>query len=313
MGQPCGSASRNLSLLFVTTEDAFVKLQAVKTFLFIAFQYLMPQHGLSRLVGILANTRVAFIKNPFTAWFVRRYGVDMTEAAEPDFRRFATFNDFFTRALKDGARPLCEEPGSVLCPADGAISEIGRIEAGTLLQAKGRRYSLSTLLGGDDEDARLFIGGSFATVYLSPKDYHRVHMPLTGRLTKMVYVPGQLFSVNDTTAQHVPDLFARNERLVCLFDTDAGPMAVILVGAVIVAGIETVWAGQIAPPPKTAQATDYRSPLAPVTLARGAEMGRFKLGSTAIVLFGAGSVNWEAQLAHGSAVRMGQKLGALTP
>ena len=286
-----------------------MNLQAIKTFSFIALQYLLPQHLLSRLAGRLANTRLAFIKNPFTAWFVRRYGVDMSEAAEPDFRRYPSFNDFFTRALKDGARPLCEEPGSVLCPADGAISEIGRIEAGTLLQAKGRSYSLATLLGGDDDDARLFIGGHFATVYLSPKDYHRVHMPLTGRLTKMIYVPGQLFSVNDTTAQHVPDLFARNERLVCLFDTEAGPMALILVGAVIVAGIETVWAGQIAPPPKAVRATDYRAPLAPVTLARGAEMGRFKLGSTAIVLFGDGAVQWEQDLAHGSSVRMGQKLG----
>jgi phosphatidylserine decarboxylase len=288
-----------------------VKLQAIKTFLFILMQYLLPQHLLSRAMGKLGNTRVALIKNAFTQWFVRRYGVDMAEAAETDFRRYATFNDFFTRALQDGARPLCDEAGAVLSPADGFISEIGRIDTGRLLQAKGRNYSLLTLLGGDDEDARLFEGGHFATVYLSPKDYHRVHMPLTGRLSKMVYVPGQLFSVNDTTAQHVPDLFARNERLVCLFETDAGPMAVILVGAVIVAGIETVWAGQIAPPPKTAQATDYRSPLAPVTLAKGAEMGRFKLGSTAIVLFGPDAVNWQADLAHSSPVRMGQKLGNL--
>lgn len=289
-----------------------MKLQAVKTFLFILSLYLMPQHLISRVVGRLANTQVSFIKNTFVRWFIGRYGVDMSQAIEPDYRRYATFNDFFTRALKEGARPLCEEAGAVLCPADGAINEIGRIEAGRLLQAKGRNYSLLTLLGGDEEDARLFEGGHFATVYLSPKDYHRVHMPLTGRLSKMVYVPGQLFSVNDTTAQHVPDLFARNERLVCLFDTDdAGPMAVILVGAVIVAGIETVWAGQIAPPPKTAQATDYRSPLAPVTLARGAEMGRFKLGSTAIVLFGPDAVQWEAHLGHCSAVSMGQKLGSV--
>jgi phosphatidylserine decarboxylase len=289
-----------------------VKLQAVKTFLFIVSLYLMPQHLISRVVGRLANTQVAFIKNTFIRWFIGRYGVDMSQAVEPDYRRYATFNDFFTRGLKEGARPLCEEAGAVLCPADGAINEIGRIDAGRLLQAKGKSYSLLTLLGGDEEDARLFEGGHFATVYLSPKDYHRVHMPLTGRLSKMVYVPGQLFSVNDTTAQHVPELFARNERLVCLFDTDdAGPMAVILVGAVIVAGIETVWAGQIAPPPKTAQATDYRSPLAPVTLAKGAEMGRFKLGSTAIVLFGPGAVQWEEHLSHCSAVTMGQKLGTI--
>jgi phosphatidylserine decarboxylase len=287
------------------------KLQAVKNFLFIVMQYVMPQHLISRVVGRLANTRIAIIKNTFVRWFIRRYGVDMSQAAEPDFRRYATFNDFFTRALKEGARPLSGEANAVLCPADGAINEIGSIDAGRLLQAKGRPYSLLALLGGDDEDARLFEGGHFATVYLSPKDYHRVHMPLTGRLSKMVYVPGQLFSVNDLTAQHVPDLFARNERLVCLFETDVGPMAVILVGAVIVAGIETVWAGQIAPPPKTAQATDYRSPLAPVTLAKGAEMGRFKLGSTAIVLFGPNVVQWEQHLGHASAVTMGQKLGTI--
>jgi len=288
-----------------------VKLQAVKNFLFIVLQYTMPQHLISRVVGRLANTQITLIRNTFVRWFIRRYGVDMSQAAEPNYRRYATFNDFFTRALKDGARPLSEETGAVLCPADGAINEIGRIDAGRLLQAKGKSYSLQTLLGGDEEDSQLFAGGHFATVYLSPKDYHRVHMPLTGRLSKMVYVPGQLFSVNDLTAQHVPDLFARNERLVCLFDTDAGPMAVILVGAVIVAGIETVWAGQIAPPPKTAQATDYRSPLAPVTLAKGAEMGRFKLGSTAIVLFGPNVVQWEQHLGHCSAVTMGEKLGTL--
>jgi phosphatidylserine decarboxylase len=289
-----------------------VKWQAVKNFLFIVMQYTMPQHLLSRLVGRLAETRIEIIRNTFIRWFIGRYGVDMSQAAEPDYRRYATFNDFFTRPLKEGARPLCGEADAVLCPADGAINEIGRIEAGRLLQAKGRHYSLLTLLGGDEEDAQLFENGHFATVYLSPKDYHRVHMPLTGRLSKMIYVPGQLFSVNDLTAQHVPDLFARNERLVCLFDTDAGPMAVILVGAVIVAGIETVWAGQIAPPPKTARATDYRSPLAPVTLARGAEMGRFKLGSTVIVLFGPNAVRWEEHLSHCSSVCMGQKLGTLT-
>lgn len=276
--------------------------------LFIISQYLLPQHLLSRLAGGLANCTWSWVKNPFITWFVKRYQVDMSEAAEENPTAYACFNDFFTRALKDGVRPLADGDG-VLCPADGAISQLGRIEHGRIFQAKGQSFSVLELLGGNPEHAALFQGGEFATVYLSPRDYHRVHMPLGGTLTDMIYVPGKLFSVNQTTAENVPELFARNERVVCLFDTPAGPMAVVLVGAMIVASVETVWAGLVAPPSR--QLNSQRYGQAAPELARGAEMGRFKLGSTAIVLFGPDKVEWVKELAAGSAVRMGQAMGTV--
>lgn len=277
--------------------------------LFIALQHLLPHHLLSRLAGCIAECRWAWLKNPFTRWFAKRYQVDMSEAVEEDPTAYACFNDFFTRALKDGARPLAEGNG-VVCPADGAISQIGRIEHGRVFQAKGQSFSVLELLGGNPEHAAPFQGGEFATVYLSPRDYHRVHMPLGGTLTDMIYVPGKLFSVNQTTAEHVPELFARNERVVCLFDTPAGPMAVVLVGAMIVASVETVWAGLVAPPRRQLKAQRYGE--AAPQLQRGEEMGRFKLGSTAIVLFAPGAVQWNPQLLAGSAVRMGQAMAELT-
>lgn len=279
--------------------------------LFILLQYLLPHQALSRLTGRMAASRLPWLKNALITAFIRRYRVDMDEAAEPDPRAYADFNAFFTRALRPGARPLPETPEAICCPADGSISELGVIEHGRVLQAKGQTYSLQQLLGGDAALATAFDGGHFATIYLSPRDYHRVHMPRGGRLRRMIYVPGQLFSVNQVTAENVPDLFARNERAVCLFDTDSGPMAVILVGAMIVAGIETVWAGQVAPPPCTLRDTDYSEPRAEIELQRGAEMGRFLLGSTAIVLFGKDVARWEPDLAAGSPVRMGQTLGEI--
>lgn len=275
--------------------------------LFIASQYLLPQHLLSRLAGGLANCTWDWVKNPFITWFVKRYQVDMSQAVEQDPTAYACFNDFFTRALLPDARPLDPDARSILCPADGAISQLGSIEHGRIFQAKGQSFSALELLGGNPAHASLFQGGQFATVYLSPSDYHRVHMPLGGTLREMIHVPGKLFSVNQTTAENVPELFARNERVVCLFDTDAGPMAVVLVGAMIVASIETVWAGLVAPPQRQVRSEQYGAS-APV-LERGAEMGRFKLGSTAIVLFGPGHARWDDQLGAGSLVRMGQKLG----
>ncbi|SDT91602.1 archaetidylserine decarboxylase [Halopseudomonas salegens] len=275
--------------------------------LFIILQYLLPQQLLSRAAGALAECRWNWVKQPFINWFIKRYQVDMSEAAEPDPTTYACFNDFFTRALKDDARPLDSGADSVLCPADGSISQLGTIEHGRIFQAKGQSFSLLELLGGNPEHAAPFQGGQFATVYLSPKDYHRVHMPLAGTLTDMIYVPGKLFSVNQTTAENVPELFARNERVVCLFDTEAGPMAVVLVGAMIVASVETVWAGLVAPPRRRLQAQHYGQ-TAP-QLGHGAEMGRFKLGSTAIVLFGPQQVDWASHLVAGSGVSMGEKLG----
>lgn len=275
--------------------------------LFITSQYLLPQHLLSRLAGGLANCTWSWVKNPFINWFVKRYQVDMSQAVEPDPTAYRCFNDFFTRALLPDARPLDAGEASILCPADGAISQLGKIEHGRIFQAKGQSFSVLELLGGNPVHAEQFQGGEFATVYLSPSDYHRVHMPLGGTLRDMIYVPGKLFSVNQTTAENVPELFARNERVVCLFDTDAGPMAVVLVGAMIVASVETVWAGLVAPPQRQLRSESYGNS-AP-ELERGAEMGRFKLGSTAIVLFAPGRARWDEHLTAGSLVRMGQKMG----
>ena len=271
---------------------------------FALIQYPIPHHLLSRLVGQLAECRQPWLKNALIRAFIKRFKVDMREALEPDPTAYATFNDFFTRALKPDARPLGD---GLLCPADGTLSQFGAIEADRLLQAKGHRFSMVDLLGGDVEAARRYTGGSYANVYLSPKDYHRVHMPLAGTLTEMVYVPGRLFSVNSATTDHVPNLFARNERLVCHFDTEQGPMVVVLVGAMIVAAIETVWAGQITPLSGQVQRVRFDTP---VRLERGEEMGRFKLGSTVVMAF-AGKVEFDEALAPKTTVSMGQSLGGL--
>ncbi|MFT5606159.1 MAG: phosphatidylserine decarboxylase [Paracoccaceae bacterium] len=279
--------------------------------LFIVIQYLLPQHLLSRLVGKLAETKIFWLKNLLVERFIKQYGVDMSEAAEEDHRYYATFNEFFTRKLKPGARDICPVQSEIACPADGAISQLGDIRDGRIFQAKGHEFSLFTLLGDNNEDALPFRNGKFATVYLSPKDYHRVHMPLDGKLITTHYIPGQLFSVNQNTAENVDNLFARNERLVCLFETPAGPMAMILVGAMIVAGIETVWGGQIAPPPKTVQSQRFDKLLA-VELKKGEEMGRFMLGSTVILLFGENAVEWLPAFDAGTETRMGETLGKVT-
>lgn len=273
--------------------------------LFALIQYPLPHHLLSRLVGRLADCQQPWLKNALIQTFIRRFEVDMDEAAEPDPTAYATFNDFFTRALEEDARPLGE---GVVSAADGTLSQFGPIEAGQLIQAKGHRFSAMELLGGDGAAARRYLGGSFATVYLSPSDYHRVHMPVGGTLTEMVYVPGRLFSVNAATTHHVPNLFARNERLVCHFDTEHGPMVMVLVGAMIVAAIETVWAGQITPLPRGGvQRIRFDTP---VRLEKGDEMGRFKLGSTVVMAF-AQPVDFDG-LAPDQKVRMGQSLGTLT-
>lgn len=276
--------------------------------IFIFFQHIVPQHLLSRCTGWLADLRQPVgLKNWVIRQFIRHFDVNMDEAEQPDPERYASFNEFFTRPLRDGARPIAD--ADIVCPADGAISQMGAIESGLLFQAKGRYFSAADLLGGDEERAALFNGGQFATIYLSPKDYHRVHMPLAGRLSATTYVPGQLYSVNGVTAQNVDRLFARNERLVCHFDTDLGPMAMVLVGAMVVAGIETVWSGQVAPPPSLPVVTDFVAVPQPVSLDKGAEMGRFMLGSTVILLFPENAMAWEAGYEAGSATRMGETLG----
>lgn len=277
---------------------------------FILLQYLIPQALLSRLIGYVARCPWGFIKNRFIEKFIQRYNVDMSQALEENPRAYNHFNAFFTRALKPGARPICEGELSIACPADGAISQLGEIKNGRVFQAKGQDFSLLELLGGQTDMAAAFEEGLFATVYLSPKDYHRVHMPLGGELVRMVHIPGDLFSVNSVTAEHVPRLFARNERVVCHFATSNGPMAVVLVGAMIVASIETPWAGVVAPTRNQVRTLHYgQSPS--LHLSKGEEMGRFLLGSTAIVLLPKGAGRWREDLTAGSPVRMGEAMGLL--
>ncbi|SBS33143.1 Phosphatidylserine decarboxylase proenzyme [Marinomonas aquimarina] len=279
--------------------------------LFAFLQHITPQKALSRFVGRIAECTSKPVKNTFISQFVKKYQVDMSEAINEDPLSYRNFNDFFTRAIKPELRPIAGGDKVIACPADGAISQIGNIDHGTIYQAKGHRYSLTELLGGDAELSNQFLGGKFATVYLSPRDYHRVHMPLTGKLVKTIHVPGKLFSVNKVTAEQIPSVFARNERTVCIFETAAGPMAVILVGAMIVASIETVWTGQVTPFSKQVQTWDYDK-LANVELKKGTEMGRFKLGSTAIVLFGKDVAEWEKHLQADSQTRMGMAFGRVT-
>ncbi|MGM0632812.1 MAG: archaetidylserine decarboxylase [Pseudomonadota bacterium] len=279
--------------------------------LFLLLQHLVPQHLLSRSVGLLARCRLRWISQPFIRWFIRRYGVDMSEARQEDPGAYADFIDFFTRPLKPGIRPLAGDEATAVCPADGIVSQLGRIRNQSLLQAKGRHFTLEALLG-DEQSAATFRDGSFATVYLSPRDYHRVHMPLGGRLTAMRYIPGRLFSVNQTTADGIDNLFARNERVVCLFDTDAGPMALVLVGAMIVASVETVWSGEVCPAAGGTFHEDHSRRSPAVQIPRGGEMGRFKLGSTVIVLFGRDAVTLDERLRAGGTVRMGQALGSVS-
>jgi len=279
--------------------------------LFAFAQHITPQKTLSRAIGKIAECETGWVKNTFISKFVKKYQVDMSQAINDDALSYRNFNDFFTRAIRPELRPICEGEKSIACPADGAVSQLGNIEHGTILQAKGHHYSLTSLLGGDASLSDQFLGGSFATVYLSPKDYHRVHMPLTGKLTKMIHVPGKLFSVNKVTAEQIPSVFARNERTVCLFDTEAGPMAVILVGAMIVASIETTWAGQVTPFNKNVVTWDYKE-LNDIEIKKGEEMGRFKLGSTAIVLFGKDAVEWDESLQAETPTTMGMHFGKIT-
>jgi phosphatidylserine decarboxylase len=263
-------------------------------------------------VGILAQNHL--LRKLFIRAFIRRYKVDLSQAKIQEVEKFENFNAFFTRELQADARPLSTAKGAIVCPADGAVSQLGDITDGKLLQAKGKHYSCASLLADDTQMAALFQTGKFATIYLSPRDYHRVHMPMAGILKKTIYVPGKLFSVNQTTAESVPNLFARNERLVCLFDTEVGPMAVILVGAMIVAGIDTLWAGEVCPTAgkREIQITDYSNQAPAVQLPLGGELGRFRLGSTAIVLFPHGTMTFESSLEATSNVAMGQLLGQVT-
>ncbi|KPP99845.1 archaetidylserine decarboxylase [Marinobacter sp. HL-58] len=282
--------------------------------LFVTGQYVAPQLAISRLAGRLAdNESVPALKNRVINWFIGRYGVDMSEALESDPAAYPSFNAFFTRALKPGLRPVDTRESVLVSPVDGAISQLGSITGGRIFQAKGQSFNLNELLGGEQQRAGVFENGEFATIYLAPKDYHRIHMPLAGTLREMVYVPGKLFSVNPTTAENVPNLFARNERVVCIFDTAAGPMALVLVGAMIVGSVETTWAGIVAPGQRQVDVTRYDGLQKPIRFEKGEEMGRFRLGSTVIMVMPRGSVTWNGDQVAGGRVQMGEAFGEITP
>jgi phosphatidylserine decarboxylase len=274
-------------------------------------QYITPQHLLTWFAGWLSTRRWLWLKNWEIRYFINRYNVDLSAALNSNPLDYPDFNSFFTRHLKPGLRPIVAEPNAIACPADGCISQMGRIEADRLFQAKGFYFTLADLLGGAAPLADEFRDGQFSTIYLSPKDYHRVHMPFTGTLRETIFIPGQLFSVNQQTAAEVPNLFARNERLVCIFDTDIGPMAVIFVGAMLVGSICTTWG---TPPTKTISRQAYPSSGSDrVHIERGEELGYFKMGSTIITLFPKEKIVWAAALADNPQTQVGQLLANICP
>ena len=277
-------------------------------------QYLYPKRALTRFAGRVARAERGAVTTGIIRRFVRKYGVDMNEALEPNLARYASFNEFFTRALKPGARPIAQ--ADLVCPVDGAISQFGPIAGDQIFQAKGHRYGTTALVGGDATLAAQFTDGSFVTLYLSPKDYHRIHMPCDGRLTRMVYVPGELFSVNPTTARGVPGLFARNERVVCIFETPAhGPFVLALVGATIVGSMATVWHG-VVNPPRGKRVREWHYPQGgaeqspPPVLRQGEEMGRFLLGSTVVMLFPKPALRFTPEWSAGRSVRLGEAMAS---
>ena len=268
-------------------------------------QYLLPKQALTTLAGKFASARLGGLTTSVIRWFVGRYNVNMAEAANPDVASYTSFNDFFTRALKPGARPLA--PADLICPVDGAISQFGPIAKDQVFQAKGHTYSTTALVGGDAAAAARFENGHFATLYLSPRDYHRIHMPCAGELTRMVHVPGDLFSVNPTTARGVPGLFARNERVVCFFESAQGPFVLVLVGATIVGSMATVWHGQVNPP-RTGVLRQWDYAKGQVSLQQGEEMGRFLLGSTVVMLFPQGPLQFNPQWSPTRPIQLGEAM-----
>jgi phosphatidylserine decarboxylase len=273
-------------------------------------QYLLPKRLLTQFAGRVAEMRGGALTHWIIRKFIAKYRVNMDEAADPRVESYASFNDFFTRALRDGVRPLADS--AFICPVDAAVSQFGPIEHDQIFQAKGHSYSTRALVGGDQALAHQFDHGHFATLYLAPKDYHRIHMPCDGRLKRMIYIPGDLFSVNPVTARHVPSLFARNERVVCVFDTPYGPFVNVLVGATIVGSVATVWHG-VVNPPRTRDIREWRYDDQNIQLAKGAEMGRFLLGSTVVMLFPKSVVTFRADWAPTRPVRLGEAMAAAVP
>lgn len=277
----------------------------------IGLQYITPQHALSRLVGALAASRIRWISQPFIRIFSNVFNISLNEYQADKVSEFKSFNDFFTRALLPDARPIDDTENAIVSPVDGEVSQAMPITGDAVFQAKGHDYSLMTLLGGDEENAKPFQDGLFSTIYLSPSDYHRIHMPCDGTLTKMIYIPGDLFSVNQATTRNVPNLFARNERLVCFFETEFGEMAMVLVGAMIVASIETVWSGNVTPPRGKRTFTWHypvteKDGIKPIKINKGDEMGRFKLGSTVVCVFEKDKLDFIDSHTAGSTVKLGE-------
>jgi phosphatidylserine decarboxylase len=272
----------------------------------VLLQYLMPKQLLTVLAGKFASARLGGLTTAVIRRFVARYGVNMQEAADPDIASYASFNEFFTRPLREGARPLAD--ADFICPVDGAISQFGAIKRDSIFQAKGHSYTTTALVGGDADLAAQFADGSFATLYLSPRDYHRIHMPCAGRLRRMIHVPGELFSVNPVTARGVPGLFARNERVVCVFDSPFGPFVLTLVGATIVGSMATVWHG-VVNPPRARSLREWRYDGREVLLHKGQEMGRFLLGSTVVMLFPKDTLSFNPEWEPGQAICMGEAMG----
>ena len=270
-------------------------------------QYLLPKKALTAFAGVVANGERGARTTKLIRWFVARYAVNMAEAANPDISSYKSFNEFFTRPLRADARPLAAT--DYVCPVDGAISQFGAIEGDQIFQAKDHHYTTAALVGGDQSLAEKFQDGQFATLYLSPKDYHRIHMPCDGRLTRMIYVPGALFSVNPTTARGVPGLFARNERVVCVFESANGPFVLALVGATIVGSMATTWHG-VVNPPRTGAIREWTYDDQQVVLKKGQEMGRFLLGSTVVMLFAKDQLKFNPQWSPAGAIRMGEAMGA---
>lgn len=278
---------------------------------FVALQHVLPQHGISRIVHAATRSQTPWFKDLLVSAFMRGFRPDLSDAVETDPHAYPSFNAFFTRALRADARPLPADPRAIACPVDGTVSQAGPIESGTLLQAKGRHYGLDALLAGQRDWAQRFVGGSFATIYLAPYNYHRMHMALRGTLRETWFVPGRLFSVNRVTAEGVRDLFARNERVVCCFEDGALSHAMVLVGALNVGSIETVWHGEVAPRQPRSFAK-LPTPASGATLDRGAEFARFNMGSTIILLLPPGAAQWQPTLQPGRVVRMGEPIGTLT-
>lgn len=288
--------SRHSFILVILVHDSFS----------IFLQHILPKQALTEFGAHIANAKAGNITSSIIRWFIKKYGVNMDEALNPDITSYSSFNEFFTRALKPDARPLAN--ADFVCPVDGTISQFGHIEKDQIFQAKGHSFSTTELVGGDQALADQFTNGSFANIYLSPKDYHRIHMPCAGRLTRMIYIPGALFSVNPVTARGVPNLFARNERVVCVFESEHGPFVLTLVGAAIVGSMATVWHG-VVNPPRTTQVRVWDYSAQTICLQKGEEMGRFLLGSTVVLLFPAQTLTFNSDWQPAGAVRLGMAMG----